>query len=193
MSKNILFISEQKLKDSSMLSDNIDPKQLLPTVKAVQDRYIHTMLGTGLYEKLQNDILNDTVAGDYKILLDEYLTDALIWYTLSEMPMHLQYKMVNKGVVTRTGEAIQVSSFNEVQALMDNFRGWAQWYAERTIDYLCANSERFPEYINPGSKSDTIHPDVTQYTCGIYLGPINCNDGRTFEERYQGNGPHKSY
>jgi hypothetical protein len=193
MSKNILFISEQKLKDSSMLSDNIDPKQLLPTVKAVQDRYIHTMLGTALYEKLQNDILNDTVAGDYKILLDQYVTDALIWYTLSEMPMHLQYKMVNKGVVTRTGEAIQVSSFNEVQALMDNFRSWAQWYAERTTDYLCANSERFPEYINPGSKSDTIHPDVTQYTCGIYLGPTACNDGRTFEERYQGNGPHKRY
>jgi len=193
MSKNILFISEQKLKDSSMLSDNVDPKQLLPTVKAVQDRHVHTMLGTALYTKLQADVEAGTVTGDYKTLLDDYITDTLVWYTLSEMPMPLQYKLINKGVVTRTGEAIQTVSFTEVQALMDYCRNWAQWYAQRTIDYLCANSTKYPEYVNPGSASDTIHPDYTQYTCGIYLGPVKCNEGRTFEERYQGNGRHKCF
>jgi hypothetical protein len=193
MSKNILFISEQKLKDSSMLSDNVDPKQLLPTVKAVQDRYILPILGTGLYNKLQEDVKNNAVAGDYKVLLDEYITDALVWYTLTEMPMPLQYKLINKGVVTRTGEAIQTVSFTEVQNLMDYCRNWAQWYAQRAIDYLCANSIKYAEYVNPGSASDTIHPDITQYTCGIYLGPTKCDDDRTFEERYQGNGPYKRY
>lgn len=191
MSKNILFISEQKLKDSSMLSDNVDPKQLLPTVKAVQDRYILPLLGTALYNKLQSDVETGTVAGAYKTLLDEYITDTLVWYTLTEMPMPLQYKLINKGVVTRTGEAIQTVSFTEVQNLMDYCRNWAQWYAQRAIDFLCANSTDYPEYLNPGSKSDTIHPDYTQYTCGIYLGPITCNTGKSFEEKYQGNGPHK--
>jgi hypothetical protein len=193
MSKNILFISEQKLKDSSMLSNNVDPKLLLPTVKAVQDRHIHTMLGTSLYNKLQTDVQTNTVAGDYKTLLDEYITDALLWYTLSEMPMPLQYKLINKGVVTRTGEAIQTVSFTEVQALMDYCRNWAQWYAQRVMDYLCANSTKYPEYINPGSASDTLHPDLTQYTCGINLGILSTDDKRTFEERYQGNGPYKRY
>lgn len=193
MSKNILFISEQKLKDSSMLSDNVDPKLLLPTVKAVQDRYLHTMLGTALYTKLQADVDAGTVTGDYKILLDDYITDTLVWYTLTEMPMPLQYKMINKGVITRTGEAIQTVSFTEVQNLMDYCRNWAQWYAQRTIDYLCANSTKYPEYVNPGSTPDTIHPDYTQYTCGIPLGPIRRHEGHTFEERYQGNGQHKIF
>jgi len=188
MSKNILFISEQKLKDSSFLSDNVDPKQLLPTVKAVQDRYILPMLGTGLYNKLQQLVDSGTVpAGPYKVLLDDYLTDALVWYTLGEMPMPLVYKMVNKGVVTRTGETMQVASFQDAQSVMNYCRDYAKFYAQRVIDYLCAHSEDYPEYINPGSTSDTIHPDRTQYDCGIYLGQGHCDDGRTMEEKYQGN------
>lgn len=186
MSKNILFISEQKLKDSSFLSDNIDPKQLLPTVKMVQDMYILPLLGTALYNKLQDLVAAGPFPdGVYKDLLDLYLTDVLIWYTLSEMPMVLQYKMVNKGVVTRTGETMQVSSFQDVTSVMNNCAKKAAWYAQRAIDYLCEHSQDYPEYINPGSGSDTIHPDSTQYDCGIYLGNAR-EDARTFEEKYQG-------
>lgn len=192
MSKNILFISEQKLKDSSFLSDNVDPKQLLPTVKAVQDRYILPMLGSGLYNKLQELVAAGTVpAGVYKTLLDDYLTDALVWYTLGEMPTPLVYKLVNKGVVTRTGETMQVASFQDAQSMMNYCRDYAKFYAQRVIDYLCANSQDYPEYINPGSASDTIHPDRTQYDCGIYLGAGYCEDGRTMEEKYQGNNYRK--
>lgn len=193
MSKNILFISEQKLKDSSMLSENVDPKQLLPTVKAVQDRYIHPMLGTKLYEKLQSDVQSGTVSGNYKKLLDDYITDSLVWYTLAEIPVPLQYKMINKGVVLRTGEALQTTSFTDVQNLMDYCKGWAKWYAQRVIEYLCENQVLFPEYVNPGSGSDTIHPDTTQYDCGIYLGSGCTSDNRTFEEKYQGDHYRKPY
>lgn len=187
MSKNILFISEQKLKDSSFLSDNIDPKQLLPTVKAVQDRYLHPLLGTALYEKLQALITQPPVpAGEYKTLLDEYLTDVVVWYTLGEMPMPLYYKLLNKGVVLRTGEAIQTTSFQDVQNMMNYCRDYAKYYAQRAIEYLCANAVKFPEYTNPGSAADTLQPDNTQYDCGIYLGN-QWPDSRSFEEKYQGN------
>lgn len=191
MSKNILFISEQKLKDTSFLSDNVDPKQLLPTVKAVQDRYIHPMLGTALYLKLQADVAAGTVAGVYKTLLDDYITDALVWYTLAEMPMPLQYKLVNKGVITRTGEAIQTTSFSDVQSMMNYCRDWAKWYAQRAIDYLCEHGTEYSEYENPGSGSDTIHPDATQYDCGIYLARGGYEDRRSFEEKYQGDNYRK--
>jgi hypothetical protein len=187
MSKNILFISEQKLKDSSFLSDNIDPKQLLPTVKAVQDRFILPLLGTGLYNRLQVFVAAGTVpVGPYKLLLDEYLTDVLVWYTLGEMPMPLYYKLLNKGVVNRTGEAIQTTSFQDVQNMMNYCKDYAKFYAQRAIDYLCAHSAEYPEYVNPGSTADTIQPDATQYECGFFLGN-HMPDKRTFEEKYQGN------
>lgn len=170
MSKNILFISEQHLKDTSLLSDNVDPKQLLPTLKSAQDMYIHPMLGTGLYKKLQEMIEADTVAEPYKELLEDYITDCLVWYTMADMPITLQMKLVNKGVVTRSGESIQISSSADLSSLTSYCQTRAKWYAQRVIDYLCAHSKDFPEYVRPGSTSDTIHPDSTQFTCGIFLG-----------------------
>lgn len=193
MSKNILFISEQKLKDTSFLSDNVDPKQLLPTIKAVQDRYIHPLMGTALYNKIQTDVQAGAVAGVYKTLLDDYITDVQVWYTLADMPMPLYYKLLNKGVVLRTGEAIQTTSSSDVQNMIDYCRNYAKWYAQRAIDYLCENQTLFPEYINPGNGSATIHPDTTQYDCGIYLGNGCTEDNRTFEEKYQGNHYRKPY
>lgn len=193
MSKNILFISEQKLKDTSFLSDNVDPKQLLPTVKAVQDMYIMPLVGSGLYNKLQQLIDAPPVAdGVYKLLLDEYLTDVLMWYVLANMPMVLQYKLLNKGVMLRSGEYMQTSTFQEVQSMKDDCLVKAKFYAQRAIDFLCAHSIDYPEYINPGSTSDTMHPDTTQYDCGIYLGN-HVVDSRSAEEKYQGNNYRKPY
>jgi hypothetical protein len=187
MSKNILFISEQSLKDRTMIGDNVDPKQMLPAIKAVQDRYIHPLLGTALYTKLQNEVSAGTVSGNYKTLLDNYITDTLIWYVLKELPMFLQYKYENKGVVQRTGETQQNLDFETTQSVMNNAKSWAEWYAQRTIDYLCANILDFPEYRNQSGQADAIKADRTQYDCGIFLGVPCKSSGETFEERYQGN------
>jgi len=185
MSKPILFISEQTLKNTSMLSGNVDPKLLMPTVKAVQDRYILPLLGTRLYNKLQDLVLNNTVvAGPYKDLLDDYIADVQVWYTLADMPYPLRYKMINKGVVTREGEAIQTVSATDVERLMAYCSNYAQYYAERTIEYLRANTSLYPEYINPGATSDTIRPDYTQYVGGIYLG--GGSDNCDYSSKYGG-------
>lgn len=176
MSRNILFISEQSLKDSSQLSDNVDPKLLLPSIKAVQDLTIQPLLGTALYNKLQ-DLISDgggvLTDGPYKTLLDLYIKDTQVWYTLADMPYHLRYRLINKGVITREGEAISTVSTTDIEKVMDHFRNKAQSYAQRTIDYLKTNYNLYPEYINPGSTIDTIRPDHTQFAGGIYLGRSN--------------------
>lgn len=176
MSRNILFISEQALKDSSQLSNNIDPKLLIPVVKAVQDKYILPMLGTALYNKLQDFIVagpGTMPDGPYKILMDQYIKDAQVWYTLSDMPYHLRYRLINKGVVTREGEAIQTLSTTDIEKVMDYFKNNAQWYAERVILYLRANYALYPEYMLPGTTIDTVRPDFNQYAGGIFLGGAN--------------------
>lgn len=195
MSKNILFISETALKDNSFLSDNVDPKQLLPTMKMVQDQFVHPLLGTALYKKLQDLVASQPVPdGPYKLLLDDYLTDVMVWRVLSELPMPLQYKMLNKGVVTRSGETFQTVSPTDVNTMMDYCRTKAEWYSERVTDYLCENSSLYPEYENPGSGADTIHPDITQYTGGMFLGRTSPDNRTYFGRRYRGDDdPDKYY
>jgi len=115
------------------------------------------------------------------------LTDTLFNYVLGELPMAMQYKFVNKGVVKRTSENIQEPSFAELQSISEYYKGYAQWYAERSINYLCANSTLYPEYLNPGSDITTIMPVSNQYKVAINLGNGDYEDHRPYSERYQGN------
>jgi hypothetical protein len=191
MSANVLMISEQSFKDYTIASANIDLKNLTQVIKMTQDRYIHPIVGTALYNKILNLILDEEIGfvqnGVYKKLLDEYLTDTLFNYVLGELPMAMQYKFVNKGVMKKTSEFSEQPSVAELNSISEYYRGYAQWYAERTINYLCANSTQYPEYLNPGNDVTTIHPVSNQYKVSINLGRGYYEDTRPYSEKYQGN------
>jgi hypothetical protein len=163
----------------------------------IQDRYIHPICGTALYNKIQDLIENNTIGQPinsvYKNLLDSYLTDVLFNYVLAELPMSMQFKYVNKGVLKRTSENSDQPDFNELTSVMEFYKGYAEWYAERAINYLCANSTLYPEYLNPGSDVTTINPVSNQYRSSIYLGNGDFEDPRPYSEKYQGNRYKKPY
>lgn len=191
MSKNILILSEQDLKDLSVASNNIDPKFIVPIVKLVQDRFVHPICGSALYDKILSliptgDLKNDPAFVTYKDFVDDYLFDVLINYVLAEIPVALQYKFVNKGVLKRTSENTQQSESGELINVSNFYRSYAEWYAERAINFLCANPTLFPEYMNPGSDVTTIQPVSNQYRSSIFLGEGSFEDSRPYSEKYQG-------
>jgi len=197
MSANILMISEQSFKDFTIASNNIDLKNLTQVIKMTQDRFIHPLVGSALYNKILDLISTGdiTLVGNakYKTLLDSYLTDTLFNYVLGELPMAMQYKFVNKGVLKKTSENSEQPTFAELQSISKYYQGYAEWYAERTINYLTANSETYPEYLNPGSDITAIWPISNQYRVAINLGNGELEDTRPYSERYQGNRYKKPY
>ena len=52
----VLFISENKLKQSTAINMNVDVEFLLPYVRQSQKLYIEPLLGTKLYQKLETEI-----------------------------------------------------------------------------------------------------------------------------------------
>jgi hypothetical protein len=197
MSANILMISEQSFKDFTIASNNIDLKNLTQIIKMTQDRYIHSLCGSALYNKILTLISTGdiTLVGNakYKTLLDDFLTDTLFNYVLGELPMAMQYKFVNKGVLKKTSENSEQPTYAELQSISKYYQGYAEWYAERTINYLTANSETYPEYLNPGSDITAIWPTSNQYRTAINLGNGELEDTRPYSERYQGNRYKKPY
>src|SRR5690242_15664146 len=93
-----LLVSDEMIIERTAVHGNIDPKLLYPDIKVAQDMYIHPALGTALYNKLLADVAGVGPAGNYKTLIDKYIVDALMWYTLAEMPLTLSYQFWNKGV-----------------------------------------------------------------------------------------------
>ena len=49
----VLFISEDKLKDSTAINMNVDVNILLPYVRQAQKLYVETKIGTDLSDKLK--------------------------------------------------------------------------------------------------------------------------------------------
>lgn len=194
MALDILLISDQMIKDRTTIHGNIDPKLLYPNIKVAQDLYIHPILGTALYNKLLNAISDGTIISlpanaNYKTLIDRYIVDALMYYTLSELPIPMSYQFWNKGVLRKQGENTELPSMSELLELGSKYRNWAESYGNRLRLYLRQNaSTLFPEYLNPGTGEDDINPQNKTFTMPVWLGGDG-DCGQTFEERYQGNKP----
>lgn len=190
MSLNVLLISDEMIKDRTAVHGNIDPKLIYPDIKVAQDMYIHPILGTALYDKLLNDIsTTGTTTGNYKTLLDRFILDPLMWYTLAELPMTLSYQFWNKGVLRKQGVDTELPNINELLSLQNTYKNRAEFYANRLRLYLKQNAATmFSEYLNPGNGVDTINPANKSFTMPVFLGD-GCCGHQTFEEKYQGNQP----
>lgn len=173
MSLNILLISDEILKDRTAIHGNIDAKLLYPEIKVAQDMYIHPILGSALYDKLLTDInASGTTTGDYKILLDNYIVDPLLYYTLAGLPETLSYQFWNKGVMRKVGDSTELPSMSDLIDISNKYRIRAEWYAQRLTNYLkqYSSSTVLSEYISPGDTLDTINPQNSPFTMPIYLG-----------------------
>lgn len=190
MSLNIILISDTMIKDRTAVHGNIDPDLIKPDIKVAQDMYIHPILGTALYDKLLTDIsTTGTTTGNYKILLDRFILDPLMWYTLAELPMTLSYQFWNKGVLRKQGVDTELPNITELISLQNTYKNRAEFYANRLRLYLKQNAATmFSEYLNPGNGVDTINPANKSFTMPVFLGD-GCCDHQTLEEKYQGNKP----
>jgi len=174
----VLFISEDKLKDSTAINMNVDVQFLLPYVRIAQEKYIETKLGTNLFVAIQQMIKLGTIGNvgnaNYKLLLDDYIADVLIHYSFYEVLPFLRYKVQNNNVVAKTAENSNPLSRTDAQDLRSEVSNTAQFYTERLVSYLCDNSNLYPEYsTNTGSD---ISPDSNSYYQGMNLERIRIND-----------------
>lgn len=155
MSKNILLVSVKDFKELTATHTNTDEKLIRPELKAAQDIFIRDLTGPALYDKLltlvQLGTLKDVVNVNYLNLVNDYLVDALINYTMYELPDATSYQFTNKGVAQKTGESVQTLDKNLLDSIKGKYKIRAEHYAERARVYLVENSRLFPEYNAGGS------------------------------------------
>ena len=171
MAGYVLFISEDKLKDSTAINLNVDVNLLLPYVRQAQKLYVETKLGTDLNQKLKDLIVAGTVGAvgneAYKTLLDDYIGDMLPNWALYNCIPYLRFKVENGNIYSKTSETGTALSTEEAQHLREEVRNTAEYYTERMIDYICNNNSLFPEY-NTNTGAD-VNPDNNAYYNGMNL------------------------
>ena len=163
----VLFISEDKLKDSTAINGNVDVDFLLPYIRVSQKIYVETKLGTDLYAKLEAEITAGTLAGAYKTLVDDYIGDMLVQWAFFECIPWLRFKVQNGNIYSKTSETGTALSESEASLLREEVRNTAEYYTERMVEYICNNTSSFPEYsTNTGAD---VRPDKDSFYSNMNL------------------------
>ena len=192
MSRKILLITPQTIKERTGLHANVDEKLVNPEIMTAQDMFIHPALGTALYNRILDGVENNDLTDTEQDLIDTYITPTLVYYVISELPMGLGFQFYNKGVVRKTGADQVEPSMQDLIDVANRYKARAEFYKNRLIKYVKETASKgvhFREYINPGTGLDTIHPESDAYTISVWLGPdCGCGgkDKRRFEDKYQG-------
>ena len=163
----VLFISEQKLKDSTAVNLNVDVDILLPFVREAQKLYVETALGTDLTQHLKDHIIAGTLAGANETLVDEYIGDMLPGYAVYHAIPYLRFKIENGNIYSKTSETGNALSTEEAQHLREEVLNTASYYRERMIDYIRNNTSSFPSY-STNSGAD-VSPSTENYYSSMNL------------------------
>lgn len=142
-----LLISLKFIKANSVIDNNVEDKLIQSTIWYCQKQYVEKLLGTVLYNAIIDEV--EANAGTiptalYSTLIDEYVADMLLKYVMFEVQVPLTYKMRNKSVGKNTDPNQQPVDYVQHRYLKDFYKDKAEYFATRTYDYLCYNSEDYP-------------------------------------------------
>lgn len=187
--RNILFISVQDIKDRTGLHNNVDEKLIHPEILTAQDMYILPVLGSTLYNRLQDGIENDNLNTAENKLLDEYVVPTLVYFVMSELPMGLSFQFYTKGLIRKTDANQTEPDIQDILDVAARYKSRAEFYRQRTLKYLKAETSNntYPQYTVFDNRYDTIYPDQQSYTTTFWLSDDDGCSQKTFEEKYQGN------
>jgi len=152
-----LFISRTDLVKNTIIDGNVDTDKFIQFISIAQDIHIQNYLGTKLYEKIENDIINDTLTGDYLKLVTDYIQPMLIHYAMVDYLPFAAYQVKNGGVFKHNSENAETVSKDEVDFLIQKERDFAEYYTRRFVDYICFDNTKFPEYTE--NQESDVYPD----------------------------------
>lgn len=166
-----LFITRNDIIKNTPLGGAIDADALLPFVRTAQEKYLLNLLGTVLYNKIQDDIeANTSFTGVYQTLVQDYVKPTLIWYSCVEYIPFSAISFKSNGAVKHISETSVSPGKNEVDYLLSKALDNAGYYSTRLQDYLLAYSSQIPEYLESVGNTTQIYPDQSnQYFGGINL------------------------
>lgn len=170
MKTRTLLVNPEYIKNNSTVSDNMEDEYIIPSIIDAQLSGLQPLIGTALYDALCTKVENGTLTGDYKALVDDYISLYLLYKTIENMTIDNYQRQHNAGSVAYTDTNYTQVPLNDLKYMTQHWSDKAAFYGNRTTDYLHANHAKFPEYTQ--WKQGDLHKDELSPVrrCGIGLG-----------------------
>jgi hypothetical protein len=145
-----LLLSWTKLKQYTDLNDSVDDSLLKNAIREAQDIDLQRIVGTLLYEQLlrmvDTDAINLPENIDYKVLLDRYIQNFLLYVSYKYSLENIYVRPRNNGLLSPTGgensEKVDRQIFEMKRQSAIN-KG--EFYADKLSRYITENESQFPE------------------------------------------------
>lgn len=135
----VLFITPLELTQGTILDGNVDVDKYLFCIEQVQDETIQTVLGTELYEKIYDDVDNDSLTGLYLEMFIKFIQPITKFESVAEYISISPYSVSNYGTVKLTGENTSTVDTKEVDRLSQRYHTKAQTYVTRFEKWIGLN------------------------------------------------------
>jgi hypothetical protein len=158
-----LFVTRHDISVFTAANGSIDNDKLLPFINQAQDIHIQNYLGTDLYNKIQAEIVAGTLADPYLALLNDYIKDMLLHWSMVEYLPYAGVNIANGGIYTKNPENSTALTKEHVDYLIQKSESTAQFYTRRFIDYMQSGvaPSNFPEYYS-NTQADMYPDDVAE-------------------------------
>lgn len=162
---NVLFISEQKLKDNTPITDNVDSSELRFAIQQSQTIQIQESLGTNLYEYLMKIVDDGTITSDpslikYKELMDNFIQPTLIAWSYYLSLDNFWVKFMNVGLVQNRNEQGSAVDLKTLQYLKNNAKNQAEFQDNLLRRHLLFRSGWYPQYFSGNLNNGQLPPET---------------------------------
>ena len=196
MAYNVLFISEQKLKDNTPITDNVDSSELRFAIQQSQAIQLQESLGTNLYEYLLKIVDDNTINTDaglyrYKALLDNFIQPTLIAWSYYLSLDNFWVKFMNVGLVQNRGNeqssGIDLKTF---QYLKNNAKNQAEFQDNLLRRHLLFRSGWYPEYFSGNLNDGQLPPETdTAFKSNMTLPGWGVSNNKSWNGNFNMMGP----
>jgi len=165
---NILFISEQYIKQYTPVGGLVEWSEIEPSAHLAQDSFIQDILGTNFYNYIQAQFQAQALTPD-EITLVSRIKPALAYRVVSEMLPFLHAQLKNKGAMTQRGDYSDPIDMDMLKYLRTELDNKAEFYSVRLSTFLHDNRGLFPQYTQ--NNNDDMKPHDGKYNgCDLFLG-----------------------
>lgn len=144
MATTTILLKNDELTKNSILGGNIDISKYIPAIKDYQKTKLKEILGKTLYDKICSDFEDNSLAGLYLELYDDYIKEMVIHGGAENYLTFGAYQVTNIGITKASTENSESVSKSEVDFMVQSSRKLLEHYEREFQKWIKLNP--LPEY-----------------------------------------------
>ena len=163
----IYFVTETFLKKNGIITANVDATDFTPLVQYSAKAFVKAQIGSYFFDDLLTKYNNQTLSADETALV-ERMQYAIAWRTCANAAITLTYQLKNKGLQKQNDDNSESVELKEATFIYDHYIQQAGFFQNEMADFLLANKEDYPVFLDKLNRDSIIKHDTCQDLGGSF-------------------------